>query len=243
MTPTPIGSASTTAAAAGALGIRYDGAGTAPLDTSGSTTGDTTAYESSSAPDMDSMLDQLDALRRSLFAQVDTVGTNDPLEALHQLVANGGATGALAAQEQQLLTKLGRFAGTLDANEIAMVRDVIEDANRTGQMSSSKLARAMIRIEGSAAGMPEEYLQAADRAQQEAAQIEEFIRDASQQLLQMMTANDRDPSQAMQLLQQLDGLSDGLLGVQQRLRANFEQAKTDPQRALTALEHGLAQTG
>lgn len=181
------------------------------------------------------------------FDAVDPATGHDPLAAAARSQAAAAATGpapagwspAYAGQRQQLLDKLARFEGTIDPAEARLVEELLRRSDERGSFLPSELARVMVRVEGSASGLPPAYLAAADRAQRVAEEVEAGMQEVVRRFAELQRSGTASTPELMEVFEALEELATQLERVQVGLRRNFEFAATDPGAALRQLEAGL----
>lgn len=171
----------------------------------------------------------------------------DPLAAAARAHAAAAATSpaatsrtpGYAGQRALLLDKLARLEGTIDPAEARLVEELLRRSDERGSFLASELARVMVRVEGSARGLPPAYLAAADGAQRIAEQVEGGMQELVRRFVELQRSGTATTAELMELFEALEGLASQLEQVQVGLRRNFELAVTDPQAALRQLEAGL----
>jgi hypothetical protein len=196
------------------------------------------AVAGASGAGVDRMDSLLDAARAQMTA--DGAGRN-PLAHIRLMVA--GDDSDFGRQQQALVHKLARFSGTLDAHEVAAVEELLGRGQQAGGFSPAELARVMVQVEGSASGLPPQYLAAADAAQQVAVQLERDLEELVTRLNEVLGGPDGSGREGMHLLDQVQQYADGMQLLQERLRANFELALEDPSLAIERLQSGMETSG
>lgn len=220
----PIGSVSTPDATRG-MQLATTVAPAATTTTTGGALAASTRYDA--APAMPNMDDAFASAARTIAATaVDGAG-------------NAHWAPGYEQQRQQLLDKVARFEGTVDPAEAKLVEELLHRSDERGSFLSSELARVMVRVEGSALGLPPAYLAAADRAQRVAEQAEAGMQDLVRQFHELQRAGTATSVELMEVFEALEELASRLEQVQAGLRENFEVAARDPGAALAQLEAGL----
>jgi hypothetical protein len=192
-----------------------------------------------------SMLDQLLALQAQAV-QLVSPGTSaggcgaappaGPVDGAGPIgihVPKAAADPQLEAQVDALRTKLEPIAHTIDANERQALQLVVDDARARGEFVAEELATVMLYVEGSAYGVPEEYLDVAVDAQAQlagtAAQIDALIEDVDRASRETGQLDQSKVTQIAQLQEQREFMHE-------QLRLNFDFAKRDPAGALEVLQ-------
>jgi hypothetical protein len=170
-------------------------------------------------------------------------GEFDQIGAAVRSAATPGTGGlesdAYRAQRGSLLTKIGPLLATTDPAIRTKVEQTLQRADARGSFRASEVARLVVQVEGSAAGLPASYLHAADEAQDLAEAIEQDIDDAMTRVSQMLESEGASMDQLMPLLELVNQVLAALEQLQTRLRENYDLARTDPAAAETKLRAGL----
>jgi hypothetical protein len=139
----------------------------------------------------------------------------------------------LEAQVDALRMKLEPIAHTIDANERQALELVVNDARQRGEFVAEELATVMLYVEGSAHGVPDEYLDVAVDAQAKLAQTAATI----DQLTADVDRTSRETGQVDQAkVTQIAELQEQREFMHEQLRLNFDFAKRDPAGALEVLQ-------
>lgn len=145
----------------------------------------------------------------------------------------------LADDVQHMIRKLTPLVSTIDADEAASIVKLVGESNVRGRLDPAQLARILVQIEGSAAGLPASYLASASRGQDFAASIDARLDSMSTQVAQQ--ANESvsiDPA----ALQQVSKLAQDRAKLSDALRRNFDLAKQNPSDAQARLDRALQST-
>lgn len=197
----------------------------APMLSSTSTTPRPTTFNRTPVDAAASEFDQLGAAVRA--AAVPAAAVAQPGDSFQQ-------------QKTALLAKIGPSLDVVDAATSAQVEQLFQQADARGSFRASEVARMVVQVEGAAAGLPPSYLQAASRAQDLAAEIEQDIDDALVQINAFIESGGNADA-VMPLLELVNQVMESLEQLQVDLRANYDLARKDPGAAETKLRAALTE--